>query len=358
MIRLNSVIICVVAGAMVSCSPKIASNMIHSYPPQESYEDVVMFKEKEPLPADAEWMGDIVVKGKANYDKMAEMTRLRAWESGGKYVKVKSFGSDGVRSDIHLMRSDVYHEDTARVASHDVKKIEQTVNPAIVASGMNAMVLQDNETVASSTFDKLKNVRVYAGYGRRLNKIAQELDIYQREHVKRLTNGIVFGAEYIQYFKKARGAGLGLRYQIMHATSADAATMTYEDGSTKEGVLNETTNISFIGPVYSGRMASKNNKHLFVANLGLGALLWRDIQKFDKERMTISGETLGFTYDINYSYFMSENITLGAGISYTTGVISRATYSNGDQTKTVDLEKDQYEGLVHMGVCAQLIYTF
>ena len=55
---------------------------------------------------------------------------------------------------------------------------------------------------------------------------------------------------------------------------------------------------------------------------------------------------------------MSEHFTLGAGISYTTGVITKATYSNGEQTQTVELEENQYEGLVHLGVCAQLIYTF
>ena len=246
----------------------------------------------------------------------------------------------------------------AKVIPQDVKTIEQDVNPANVESQTNTMVLEGNKTVDLSSFDKLNNVRVYAGYGRRLNKINPDLDLFNREHLKRLTNGIVFGVDYIRYFKKARGAGIGLKYQMMHATSADAATMTYEDETTKDGVLDETVNISFIGPVYSGRMASKNNKHLFVANVGMGALLWNDIQKFDKERCTVSGNTLGLTYDLNYSYFMGEHFTLGAGISYTTGVIKKATYSNSGQTKTVELEEKQYEGLVHMGVCAQLIYTF
>ena len=353
-----SVIAIAVMGAMASCSPKVTSNIIHTYPPQKSLEDVVLLNEKDQLPADADWMGGIEVKGKAGYDKMAEMTRFKAWESGGKYVKLKSFGSDGVRSDIHLMRSDVYRADTAKVNPRDVKTIEQAVNPAVGTSGTSAMALQDNETEEPSAFDKMDNVRVYAGYGRRLNKIDPDLNVYEREHIKRLTNGIMFGVEYIQYFKNARGAGLGLKYQIMHATSADAATITYDDESTKDGVLNETVNISFIGPVYSGRMASQNNKHLFVANVGMGALLYNDVQKFDDEWATISGRTLGLVYDINYSYFMNEHWTLGAGVSYTSGVLRKATYSNGDQTVTSELEEGNYEGLVHLGVCAQLIYTF
>lgn len=355
-----SVIVIALMGAMASCSPKVTSNIVHKFPPQESVGDVILLNEKDQLPADADWMGGIEVKGKANYDKMAEMTRFKAWESGGNYVKVKSFGSDGVRSDIRLMRSDVYRADTAKVNPNDIRTVERPATAYIVsgANGTTESVVQTNETVEPSSFDKLDNVRVYAGYGRRLNKIAPELNVFEKEHIKRLMNGIVFGAEYIQYFKKARGAGLGLRYQIMHATSSDPATITYENGSTKDGVLNETVNISFIGPVYSGRMASQDNKHLFVANVGMGALLWNDIQKFDKESLTVTGRTMGSTFDINYSYFLSDHVTLGAGISYTTGVIRKATYSSGEQTRTVELEENQYEGLVHMGICAQLIYTF
>jgi hypothetical protein len=52
-----------VVWVLTSCSPKVTSNMIHKYPQQDSLEDVVLFKEKEALPADAEWIGSIEVEG-------------------------------------------------------------------------------------------------------------------------------------------------------------------------------------------------------------------------------------------------------------------------------------------------------
>ena len=45
--------------AITSCSPKITSNIIHRNHPLESVDQVVMLDEKEPLPADAEWMGSV-----------------------------------------------------------------------------------------------------------------------------------------------------------------------------------------------------------------------------------------------------------------------------------------------------------
>lgn len=76
---------------LTSCSPKVTSNMIHKYPQQDSLEDVVLFKEKEALPADAEWIGSIGVEGKGNYSEMAEMTRLKAWKEGRKVCACKGF---------------------------------------------------------------------------------------------------------------------------------------------------------------------------------------------------------------------------------------------------------------------------
>lgn len=343
---------------LASCSPKVTTNIIHKHTPLESLDDVVLLKEKEPVPADAEWMGDIEVKGAGNYDKMAEMTRFKAWKSGAKYVRVKSFGSNGVRSDIHEMISDVYRSDTSKVRSQDIRVING--QGYILGGNNNANSSVAVQTLQTSGLDNLgmDNVRVYVGYGRRLNKISPELNIYEREHIKRLLNGVMFGAEYIQYFKLSKSNGLGLRYQVMHGASSDAATAIYEDESIVEGILDEKVNISYLGPVYSNRWLSRNEKHLLVDNVGMGLLLWKDTSTFNKEKATLRGKTLGVAVDINYSYFVSDHFTVGADVSFTSGVIRRVTASAGDETATYDLDKNSYEGLLHMGLCAQIIYTF
>lgn len=359
MIRNNvSILICIMAWAFASCSPKITSNIIHRDKPQEWLEDVVVLKEKDPLPDDAEWMGTIDMKGKVSYDKMAEKIRFKAWEEGGKYVKIKSYGSDGVRSDIHVMKSDVFRSDTTTVPQVDKNNNDRSATTGFGIGRTAVVRSSDYSSMVPESDEAVHSVRAYVGYGRRLNKISPELNLFEKEHVKRLMNGVVFGTDFIQYFDRAKGSGLGLRYQIMHATSADPATVTYEDGTSKDAVFNEMVNISFLGLLYSGRMQSRNGKHLFVANVGGGLLLWKDVQKVDKDMLTITGRTFGLTYDLNYSCFVSEHLSLGAGISYTAGVIRNATFSDGEQTRTRDLEKNKQEGLAHMGICAQITYTF
>ena len=349
--------VCFTVWAFASCSPKVTSNIIHKEKPQESLDNVVLLNEKEPLPADAEWMGSISVKGKAGYDRMAEMTRFKAWQEGGKYVKVKEFGSGGARSDIHVMNSDVYWADTTTVNPDNIRAID--VRGDVQDESVSVASL-DNESAKLTPWEKVGSdyLRINVGYGRRLNKISPDLNLYQREHIKRLLNGVVFGAEYIQYFERARGCGLGLRCQIMHASSADAATMTYENGTTADGVLDESVNISFIGPVYSGRWVSRNVKHQAVANVGLGLLLWKDLQTFNDEKLIMDGKTLGVCYEFDYSYFLSERLSLGVDLSLTSGMLKKITASNGERTETYTLDENQYEGLVHMGICAQIVYTF
>ena len=352
-----SIFVCFTAWVLTSCSPKVTSNILHKEKPQESLDDVVMLKEKEPLPADAEWMGSVSVKGKAGYDRMAEMTRFEAWQKGGKYVKVKHYGSDGVRSDIHVMNSDVYKADTAKANPKNVRVIDSGGNVLNVNAAATSSV---NEAVEITPWEKTgtDNVKVFVGYGRRMNKISPDLDLFQREHIKRLLNGVMFGAEYIQYFNRARGSGLGLRYQIMHGSSADAATMTYENGTTVDGVLDESVNISFMGPVYSGRWVSGNVKHQAVANVGLGLMLWNDVQTFNDEKLVMRGKTLGVLYELNYSYLVNEHIALGADVSLTSGVLKKVNATDGEKTETYMLEENQYEGLAHLGVCAQILFTF
>ena len=348
--------VCVAVWAMSSCSPQVTSNVIRRVNPQPSIEDVVMLQDKEPLPADAQWMGTIEVKGTANYEKMAEVTRTKAWSEGAKYVKVNSFGSPGVRSDIHVMNSNLYLADQAKVNQDDIKVIDSNGN---VVSTYNTGS-QESSVAFISPLNKVgyNSFRVYAGYGRRLNKIDPSLDMFEQQHMRRLLNGTIVGAEYIRYLKNRNDTGLGFRYQVMHSTSADAVTLTYDNGTTEQGILDERVNISFLGPMYCGRMVSRNGKHLFADNFGLGVIMLNDKQTINNKYILMKGNTLGWTFDFNYSYFLNEHLTLGADISYTAGAIRSVTVTDGTQTVTQDLPKEQYEGVVHLGLCAQLVYTF
>lgn len=112
MVRPFITVVCAAVWALVSCSPVVTSNIIHTSQPLESVDDVVMLKDKEPVPDDAEWMGSVRVNGNGSYSKMEDMTRREAWLNGARYVRIKDFSTpQGVRSDVHVMNSDLYKID-------------------------------------------------------------------------------------------------------------------------------------------------------------------------------------------------------------------------------------------------------
>lgn len=63
-------------------------------------------------------------------------------------------------------------------------------------------------------------------------------------------------------------------------------------------------------------------------------------------------------FDFNYSYFINDNLSLGADVSLTSGLIRRVTAKSGYNTVSYDLPENQFEGLVHLGISVQLVYTF
>jgi len=108
MSRFFAIIVCGLLGALCSCSPVVTSNIIHKYPPLKSADDVVALDEKEQVPRDAEWMGSVRVSGSGSYNQMEALTRKEAWKNGARYFKIQDFSTTGVRSDIHVMNSDIY----------------------------------------------------------------------------------------------------------------------------------------------------------------------------------------------------------------------------------------------------------
>ena len=362
-----TLIVCAVL-ALVSCSPKVTSNIIHSYPKLESLDDVAMFKEKDLLPSDAEWMGTVDVKGKAGYDRLAEMTRFKAWEEGASYVKVKSYGSDGASSDIHAMSSDLYRADTTTrvpvaVVANTIREnnyVTSTITsnnkaPYVASTAGGGTILNDPD------FTSPNSIRVFAGYGRRLNKINPELSEFERMHLKRMLGGVMLGADYVRYFNSSRTCGFGVRYQIMHGHSEDYASITFNDGSPSlEGLLDDNINISYVGPIYSKRDVTRDGKNYFMYDVGLGLLFYRSNSTIAGKSCRTIGVTSGITLDFNYSHMLSDKLSIGADLSLTTGTLTNYTTNTYyGETITVNGEdKNQWEGLMHMGICAQLVYTF
>lgn len=367
-----SFFVCVTVWALSSCSPKVTSNFIHKEKPLPSLEDVAVYKEKEPLPDNAEWMGSVQVNGNRSYDNMVEIARFEAWEAGGRYLRIKDFISSGARADVHQLNTDVYRADNInRVAvPMEVSKSEPSVQGPTWTSTSNQTAANNRSylNAGSESIDGLdaefsgpNGFRIYTGYGKRLGKMNPDMNEFEQMHLKRMLRGILVGADYVRYFNSSRTCGFGVRYQLMHAASEDYASITFNDGSPSlEGLLSDKVDISYVGPIYSKRFISKDGKNFFMYDVGFGLLIYNYSSSIAGKKGSTHGMTSGVTADATYSHMLSDKLSIGASLSLTSGALTNYTSTDyfGKTMNSSEIADSQAESLLQMGICAQLIYTF
>ena len=203
----------------------------------------------------------------------------------------------------------------------------------------------------SESFTDPWGFRVYAGYGRRLDRMNPELEQSERMLASSMVNGIVFGSDFIVYFNSARTCGFGFKFQMMHSGGSSMMKVQSHEGRFKSKV-----NITYLGPVYSQRFALNGGENVLMYNVGLGWLLYDWTGTINNAVGSISGKTAGLTLDLNYSRMIKEKLGIGVDLSFTTGALSSYDTPGANGRTTQKLE--QKEGLTQMGLSLQLLYKF
>ena len=344
-----------IAITVASCSPRITSNITKTYSPIGTTDDVVVLEGIKSIPKQWDKLGNIKIDdtgftktSNGTYDKVVGLAKEETWMAGGNIMVITEHYVPDHISTIHRINSLAFRADSA---SH-AYAASQARETATDQDKNKNYVLVSNIPYIKPGF----SFRAYTGYGRRINKISPELNAFQRQHIKRIMNGWVYGLDGTFFMES--GYGIGFRYQTMFSSSADYAVVEDDEGSYIEGTLKDDVYITFIGPLFSGRSDSKNGKHIFISNVGLGALLYKDNGTFQDYKERISGVTLGYNCNLSYSYLVTDHLSLGADLSYTTGVLKELNYTSGNLTNTVTLDKDHREGLAQIALSVGARYTF
>lgn len=111
--RITTLIIAV--AFFSACSPKITNNLISRTPLQDQQEVVVIEEGNNP-PSDAQLLGSVKVgdtgftaTSNGTYDKVLDILKDEARQSGGNVVYIKSHKSPDAISSIHRVEADVYY---------------------------------------------------------------------------------------------------------------------------------------------------------------------------------------------------------------------------------------------------------
>ncbi len=105
------------------------------------------------------------------------------------------------------------------------------------------------------------------------------------------------------------------------------------------------------------RLISSNQKHSFISAVGLGYLGYRNNAEIGTNKIEFTGATLGLTIGLNYDFFISKSVAVGAGAKYVSGNISKINITSNGQTQTKsikDLSSQSRESLTNINLTAGL----
>ncbi|MDR1153926.1 MAG: hypothetical protein LBL04_04385 [Bacteroidales bacterium] len=185
---------------------------------------------------------------------------------------------------------------------------------------------------------------VSGGWSYRTGRLSKNIPSDLRNYSQRLKSGFSYEAGLSYYFSEYLGAGVKYS-EFLSSNSIDNVTVTYLDGSTGHGSINDRIRINFIGPVFSTRLFNSTKKNCLLLDFGIGYLGYRNKMVSTSGKYTLKGGTAGIYWNIGYDIGISRNLALVFQLSLTSGALSEYKISNGTRTEVVTLEKDSYENL-------------
>ncbi|GEJ45308.1 MULTISPECIES: hypothetical protein [unclassified Chryseobacterium] len=205
-------------------------------------------------------------------------------------------------------------------------------------------------TISSSLFsfaqEKITIIPA-VGYAWRVAKTAPELSIAEKNYVKGLKNGIHF--EIAAYYN-VKNIGIGAKFSNYNASSSGVLSGYNMNGQMVTASVSTKDNITFFGPSVMFSNYTQSTKHKIVADVSLGVITYTT----KTEAVKGTGSNLGLELGAAYQYAVSKNFMIGPKLGITAGTLNKIKV-NG---QTVDLGKDQKEGLTRVSLSAAATFRF
>ena len=123
---------------------------------------------------------------------------------------------------------------------------------------LNAQTIITSDRTVAENAPSVR-LSIMGGGGCRLGKAASNTEAALADHAKHTRWGVSYGADASWFFSESLGAGL--RYNNLHVGHKTEVTATYDDGSSRSGLLEDQINIWFLGPQCSFRLMNATKKN-------------------------------------------------------------------------------------------------
>jgi len=193
------------------------------------------------------------------------------------------------------------------------------------------------------------------GWAYQLPKISPDLSPEIYDYMKELKTGYQIGGE-INYFVIDQ-MSLGLKYKTFKTSNRIDDIVFYDDfGNMVEGTISDNISITYIGLVYNSYLFNSSKKNAFSIGASIGYLGFKNNFIFIDD-FSQSGSTIGFGLQIGYDIGINKNFALGFNLSMINGTLSRYELSDGVNTETIKLPKDNYIGLGRIDLSVAIKYN-
>jgi len=173
------------------------------------------------------------------------------------------------------------------------------------------------------------------GWSYRTAPLADGLNSAEREYMKKLKNGFNFSLDASYFFSEMFGAGV--KYDLFKTSNSSS---TVEDN----------ISINFVGPAFAMRFFNQSKTNCWFMNYSIGYMGYTDKGNNYGQSGIIKGSTVGLVMDIGYDIALSKNWSAGIQLSLLYGMLTELDETVNGVTRTVKLEKDQYEGLGRLNI--------
>lgn len=181
---------------------------------------------------------------------------------------------------------------------------------------------------------------IQIGPGIRTAGIPSEYAPSFRDHLKKQRIGFHFDTDSHWYWSESMG--MGFKYSAFMAGAESRNVQIPDAGS---GYLSEQITMHFFGPSVSNRFVSSNPKNVFVTNIAIGYMNYRNAVGRDNQNFRMMGNTVGMAFELGYDFEVSNNTAIGLSITAYLGGLNAVNIKRGSSSQKLTLDDGDRESL-------------
>lgn len=210
---------------------------------------------------------------------------------------------------------------------------------ALLFLTFNTSHAQDND------YSRIRLV-LNGGWGYRFAKTSPDVSSQYENLIKGMRSGAQFGGDLMVYLNES--FGVGVKYNRF-------STSSQSKDSSFTSKLN--TGTDFYGAMVGGRIYNKNYTGAFIVNLALGYLRYTENGLLQEGAYRATGGTVGSSWEIGYDFKITQQIAVGAQITYMSGALRTMTFETANGRESRTFPDGQAESMARIGITGGIRFT-